>query len=88
MQILPCGAPSHIELHNFMKTHTQNIDLMLERELPSDLSALISYYEQLGQGVVISEACLVAAFDALDRCSTRPLRSEHPAEIRLNIAGG
>jgi len=66
MQILPCGAPSHIELHNFMKTHTQNVDLMLQRDLPGDLSTLVDYYEQLGQGVVISEACLVAAFDALD----------------------
>lgn len=66
MQFLPCGAPSPTELLEIMKAHTQNVDRMLSHDSPTDLLSLIEYYEQLGQGVVISEACLVAAFDALD----------------------
>ncbi|MEC7986999.1 MAG: hypothetical protein VX278_17655 [Myxococcota bacterium] len=61
-----CGAPTHEFLISQLASHKVAVESMVQGELPTDLSQLIDMYDELGQTTSIAEACLVAAFNALD----------------------
>ena len=61
-----CGAPSHEFLRTQLESHQKAVEEMVHGDLPTDLNQLIDMYDELGQTTSIAEACLVAAFNALD----------------------
>ena len=61
-----CGAPTHEFLNEQIAKHQEAVGQMVQDPLPTNLEQLIEEYEELGKSTSIAEACLVAAFNALD----------------------
>src|SRR6056300_1858026 len=66
MTMTACGAPSHTFLQTQLNEHATTVMAMVEADVPQDLLSLIETYTVLGNTTAVSEACLVAAFNALD----------------------
>jgi hypothetical protein len=60
------GVLPHALLNEELAAHKGAVDTMVAGALPTERASLIDLYAELGQTVSAAEACLVAAFDALD----------------------